>query len=347
VLDLANSICRQMAGAGPVDLGHLVAMAVSLNSVAVSLGEVDYSDFAYDNNAQITELPLTPEQVQMLQQGTLKLTMSRTDIGIRDVLTEPANTNIQFCAEQRVVRMNGDPYTTAAVRVYVSKRGVPWPGKKLEVFLESVYGTTPGATVAPTNPGNSPKAHKAVKATISASDSDGYATVTLTVLKDPGQRTPELDGQLYFIVVYDPDLPHPDWSKKTSPAPPQDQTISCLVFSQYPVNQNPQWAEIKAMFVPYMKLYPSMRERLDLTDPTTFEVFAKNPPWSHGYNVNRTGPLGIVAGAIPYYLSLDFNDPRYMPISRDLSPAKVSTIMHFIKNLQAQPGQADTQKQPT
>ena len=55
---------------------------------------------------------------------------------------------------------------------------------------------------------------------------------------------------------------------------------------------------------------------------------------THGYNSNRVGPLGIAAGAIPYYMSMDFNDPRYMPLTRDLSPDKLMTIMHFIKNLQ-------------
>ncbi|MBS1609276.1 MAG: hypothetical protein JSS70_11065 [Bacteroidetes bacterium] len=337
VLDLANSICRKSTGGPPVDLGTLSATVVTPEPVAVSLGTVDYSEFAYDNNAHITEISLNAAQIQALQQGTLNLSTSRTDIGALGVLTEPTNTKIQFAVEQRPFTMAGDPGTTITTRVYISEKGIPLAGKKLALFLESVHGNTPGATVPPTNPGNTPQADGALQATITASDANGYATVTLKVIKDPGQRTPELDGQLYFIVVYDPDLPHIDWSKPGNPPPPQDQMISCVVFSQYAVNQDPQWEEIQTMMAPYMKLYPDMKDRINLTDLHTFTIFARNPNW-HAYSPNpRTGPLGITAGAIPYYMSMPIEDPRYMPISRDLSPAKLMTLMYFVKKLQTQP----------
>jgi hypothetical protein len=111
--------------------------------------------------------------------------------------------------------------------------------------------------------------------------------------------------------------------------------ISCKVFSQYTVNQNPSWPEIQSMMVPYMKLFPAMRKLIDLSDEHTFTIFAKNPPWV-AYGENNAGPLGIKAGAIAYYMSRDFEDPRLMPVSRDLSQAKILTIMYFIKKLQPQ-----------
>jgi hypothetical protein len=335
VLDLANSICRQSAGGPPVDLGTLNATVVTPDPVAVSLGIVDYSEFAYDNNAHITEVSLNAAQVQVLQQGTLNLSMSRTDIGAQGILTEPIDSKIQFAAEQRPITMAGDPGTTTTTKVYISQRGVPLQGKQLQVLVESVHGNTPGATVPPSNPGDTPQADGALKATITPSDQFGFATVTLQVLKDPGQRTPELDGQLYFINVVDPDLPIPVWTSDNPP--PQDRMISCVVFSQYTVNQNPAWEEIQSMMAPYMKLYPGMKSRIDLANFDTFKLFARNPNW-HAYGPNPVaGPLGIVAGAIPYYMAMPITDPRYMPISRDLSPNKVMTIMYFIKYLQTHP----------
>jgi hypothetical protein len=335
ILDLANSICRQTAGGPPVDLGTVNAMVSTPDPVTANLGVVDYSEFAYQNNAHITEMDLNEAQLEMLQSGQLTLVMSRNDIGNPTIFTEP-QTDVQFGVEKRVILMEGDPGTTATTTVYVSKRGIPLAGKQLKLFTESVHGDTPGATVPPTNPGDTPQADGALDATISVTDENGFATITFTVLKDPGQRTPELDGQLYFIIAYDPDYPRPDWSNPKGPQPPQDQMVSCKVFSQYTVNQNPSWPEIQSMMAPYMKLYPGMRKLIDLSDRHTFTIFGKNPPWDQGYGDNNAGPLGIQAGAIAYYMSRDFNDPRLMPVSRDLSQAKILTIMYFIKNLQSQ-----------
>lgn len=334
VLDLANSICRQTAGGPPVDLGQLEAVISTPDPVTIKFGPLDYSAFSYDNNALVTETDLTDIQLNALQEGNLVLVMSRTDLGNPAVLSEPP-TRVQFAVETRPIRMAGDPGTSSSTTVYVSARGVPLPHKQLAVFLESVHGNTPGATVPPSNPGDTPQAEGALEATITASDQNGFATVNLKVLKNPGQRTAELDGQLYFIVIYDPDWPHPDWSDPNGPVPPQDQMISCLVSSQYLPNQNPDWNEIQSLLAPYMKLYPGMKRIMDPANQTTFNIFSKNPPW-FTYNEKDPGPLGINAGAIPYYMSRDFNDPRFMPVTRDLSASKTLTLMYFIKNLQSQ-----------
>ena len=333
VLDLANSICRQTAGGDPVDLGTLTAMVSNVDPPNVTIGNVDYSAFTYDKTAHITELDLTDEQLNILQNGALSLVMSKSNLGVPVILNENFGTPL-YCVEVRPVRMEGNPGTTATSKVYVSKNGRPLANKKLDVFVEGVKGTTPGATVPPTNPGNTTQGDGALTAEISASDENGFATVTLTVAKNPGKRTVELDGQLYFVIVYDPDEPMPDWSKVT---PQQDTMLSVLVWSQYEVNPNPKWEEIQSIFAPYMKLFPSMKSQIDLTDLNTFTIFTNNPPWDHSYNEPNPGPLGINAGAIPYYFTRDFNDPRFMPITRDLSPSKIMTVLHFCKNLQNTP----------
>jgi hypothetical protein len=335
VIDMANSICRQNAGGPPVDLGILKAVVTTPEPVAMEIGTIDYSSFSYENNAQVNEMPLNDTQLNVLQQGNLQLTMSRTDIGEPTVLFEPI-TNAQIAVEVRPIRMAGDPGTMATTRVYVSKNGAPLPNKQLAAVVLSLHGGMPGVTAGPSNKGNTPQADGALQATVTASDQFGFATVTLKVLKDPGKRTAELDGQLYFVVIVDPDVPHPDWTNPNSPPPPQPQTITCLAFSQYVINQNPAWEEIQTLMVPFAKLYASMRDQIDLTDLHTFTIFSDNPPWNRSYNDNRIGPLGITAGAIPYYMSVDFNDPRFMPITRDMSDAKIMTIMYFVKNIQSQ-----------
>ncbi len=338
VLDLANSICRQSAAGDPVDLGTITASVTLPDSsgpvAELPISTVDYSAFSYSNSALITELPLNSDQLNALQSGgALTLTSSRNDLGNPVVLSETGGIP-SFAVEVRPVRMAGDPGTTATTQVYISQNGAPLAGKILGLNIASVHGDTPGATVPPYNPGDTPQADGALQATITPSDANGFATVTLTVVKDPGQRTPQLDGQLYFINLYDPELPEPDWATFN---PIQEHLISCLVWSQYAVNTNPSWEEVQNMMAPYMKLYASMRNLVDLTDPHTFSIFAINPPWDRTYNAPpyKQNGLNIWCGAIPYYLTRDFNNSLYMPITRDLSPNKLTTVLYFVQNLQS------------
>ena len=223
--------------------------------------------------------------------------------------------------------MSGTPGNSTSTRAYVSRLGRPLVGKQLNLEVVSVHGNTPGATVPPTNPGNTPQAEGALAAEVFTTDENGFATIGMKVLKDPGFRTPQLDGQLYFVNLFDPDRPKPE-------AVSQSAMISCLVWSAYQINENPVWEEIQDLLRGYVKLFPGMTEKLNLLDFKSFEVFSLNPPWDHGYGVTTPGPLGIKAGAISFYLSLDITDTRYMPLTRDMSNERLMTILHFIKNLQ-------------
>lgn len=334
IIDLANSFCRQSAGGPPVDIGTVNITVETPDPAILQLGTLDYSAFSYANNAQVNEIPLTAVQVETLQKGKLVLSMSKTGLGDPGILIESTN-KVEFCIEKRPIRMEGIPGTKATTQVYISQNGKPLPNYQLKVLVESVHGNTPGATVPPANPGDTPSADGALLGTITASDQYGFATITLTVASDPGFRTSELDGQLYFIIPFDPAQPPRDYS--VNPPPLQDRMASCLVFSNYAVNTTPTWEEIQSMMAPYMKLYPSMKEQVDLTDQHTFDIFSDNPPWvAYGKPPNYSGPLGIARGAIPYYMSRDPQDPMYMPISRDLSPAKMLTLMYYIQSVQKQ-----------
>lgn len=326
IIDLANGICRQTAGGPPVQLGDLTAWIKPINSAPISLGKVDYSEFCFNSYSHIVQIPLTDDQINVLGSSALSLEMSRTDIGPVEIFKEDiSQTNIEV--EIRPIRLTGRPGNIATTKVYVSKLSKPLVGKQLKVDIVSVHGNTPGATVPPSNPGNTPQAFGAIEASVSATDANGFATVTIVVLKDPGRRTPQLDGQLFFINLYD--------SEGTAPVSvSQSAMISCLVWSNYSVNEDPSWPEIQEIFAGYVKLFPGMTEKINLIDFKSFEVFAKNPPWDHMYGTSEPGPLGIKLGAIGFFMTRDFNDTRYMPVTRDMSPEKSMTVLHFIKNLQ-------------
>ncbi|MBC6365675.1 hypothetical protein [Algoriphagus sp. AK58] len=327
VVDLANGICREKAGGGPVDLGDLSVWVKTKDGKHQLLGNLDYSEFCANTYSHIAELPIKSDWLELVRNNPILLKTSRTDIGDPEIFKEDPNA-YQIEVEVRPVRMSGNPGAKAQVKAYVSQLGKPKAGVLLDCQVVSVHGNTPGATVPPSNPGNTMQAEGALMAQSQPTDANGFATITLVVLADPGFRTPLLDGQLYFINL------RPQGTSQEFPVD-QNAMISCLVWSQYQVNENPSWDEILRIFQGYVKLFPGMTEKVDLSDFHTFNIFSFNPPWSRGYNDPNPGPLGIQNGAIPYYLSREVTDPRYMPVTRDLSPEKILTVMHFIKNLQS------------
>jgi hypothetical protein len=220
--------------------------------------------------------------------------------------------------------------------------GEPRAVADLKVKVVPVVNGIQGATVpwAAGYRGDTPQARGALKASISQPDRHGWATVALRAVKDPGYRTPYLDGQLYFIVVYTGQTPP---NLKQAPAA-QESQISCVVWSSYQVNRDPEWPEIATILEPYVKLFPYMTGLIDLSDEHTFQIFGTNPPWeppppSPPQFVPPTPytlPDGkqIARGAIPFYMTRPLTDPRYMPVSRDLSPNKMLTVLYFMFNLQ-------------
>jgi hypothetical protein len=70
---------------------------------------------------------------------------------------------------------------------------------------------------------------------------------------------------------------------------------------------------------PYMRLYPSMKEFVDLTDESQFLFFRQ---------------------AIQGMLTVPFDSPGYMPVTRDLSPNRIQNIVNYIQNAEKPQGGA-------
>ena len=335
-IDLAGSMTTQTVGGAPVDLGTLTAFVVPPKGPQVALGEVSYDAFQYNATAGITELPLNDIQIELLSKAPLTLRTSRTDIGDPNVLAEDPS-GLWWAVDQRVFRLDSDlanPESQANTNVFVTQWGQAAPNVQLNVDVVSVHGDTPGATVPPTNKGDTPQADGALTASLTATDPSGVAILSLKAVADCGARTEWLDGQLYFVNVYK----QTNWGQTGQI---QEQQASVLQFSLYPVKANPAWADISTMMQPYKVLYPAMTNTMvDLTDEHSFLIFSWNPNWYHAYGFPESYsvppgvpvPPGINGGAIPLYLTMAIDDPRFMPVSRDLSPNKIRTILNFIMN---------------
>ena len=325
-IDLCNAFARTAIGGGLVDLGVLTAKAGTGPARRI-VGTIPYGS-AFGTTAGVCTIPLAPADWLALQSQPLTLSTSRTDIGEPDVLNEDAQ-GVHIAADRRAVRMTSEPdsqYRKCSVPTYATRFGHPMKGAQLEVFVEPVHGRTPGATTPPTDKGDTRQAVGALGASIGPVGADGVATLTLAALKDPGSRTPQLDGQAYFVF---PHLPgQTPWS-----VPVQESQVCVLLWSSYPENKTPQWSDIQALMAPYDKLYPYMSNLIALSDQHSFTVFMNNPPWFPVFTKDPAYSVqGVARGSIPWYLTRDITDPTCMPVTRDLSPNKIKTLLWYVYN---------------
>ncbi len=340
VIDMANAVALESPGGPPVDLGDLMVQIG--NGQSGLIGPFQANDNLYTALGGIIEMPLTQTQFDARRQP-VSIQTSIQDIGGPALWNEDPS-GLWFAAEDRSIRMTSEPDSsqrTWSGRVKVTQWGDPAPNVQLGVVPVSVVKGTKGATVpwSAGYEGNTLHADGALKASVGPSDANGWATVGLEVLRDPGSRTEQLDSQLYFVALYNLQNPPPNLMQ--APAA-QEQQISTVVWASYPVNENPDWPEIQAMMAPYDKLYPAMSDKIMLSDPHAFQTFATNPPWSiPGRPPIYPGrqpyklPNGNVIdrGAIPQFMTLPIDDSLFMPISRDLSPNKTLTVLYFIYKL--------------
>ncbi len=336
VVDLGNSIPINRAPNQATNDGtYFDVSAVSGVSAFVvhdgtrtELGRVDVSAFCQLETAGISEVVLTDEQIRLLHDHPLQLQAARINSGSPVILAEDP-TGIAFAVTDRVFRMANDiavadtpvlgtfKRTTSAV--LVTEWGRPKAGVSLRTKGTDLHT---GDSVA--NGGS-------LQWDVMPSDASGLASVTLDAIADPGDRTTELDGQVYSIEFFTDEAPpegvdlrlrHGTRPEPTSyNEPSQERTISVHQYSNYDILAKPSWGDIEPIMSPYAKLYPAMRERIDLSIEDTFIFYSLQPP-------GGTPPL-------PLFLSAPFGVTGYMPITRDLSPNKHSTVMNYIKNLSA------------
>jgi hypothetical protein len=335
IIDLANALCMDFPRGAPVDLADFRAVVHDDDGNEVTLGRIDESEFVFEDLSAIVEIDLDQRGLELIEDSPLSLVTSRNDIGGPTLFFEDAS-GINYAFDNRVLRMTSEPgsqWVERGTRVHVTRWGQPVEDFDFRLDIVPVTGATPGNTGGnPTYPGDTHQAWGALQAKISPSDANGFAHVTVRVVDDPGMRTPELDGQLYFIYAY------PSDSEWTTPIQgrleTQEHQLSVLAWSRYEVIEDPPWEVVSGLMAPYMKIYPSMRNIIDLTDQHSFEVYSLNPPWLV-YGFPPTYEVdGISAGAIPFMMTRDFTDPRFMPITRDLSPNRIKTILNWVKNVQ-------------
>ncbi|HWN43123.1 MAG TPA: hypothetical protein VNW71_12940 [Thermoanaerobaculia bacterium] len=143
-----------------------------------------------------------------------------------------------------------------------------------------------------------------------STDANGLATLEVSTpggdVNLPKDRA-YLDTNIYFGSFSDPDG-QPIGDAYADPQP--NANLSALRFQDYTAPASPTWQnDVGPVLQAYARLYPGMTQILNIGDETTVEQNA---------------------AAIAQRLSLLFLDPALMPVTRDLSPAKVAMIVQWL-----------------
>lgn len=285
---------------------NIAAGAIDFSQQYVNLPSQNKSCMLVRNAGMVT-LPLTAAEATLAKTNPLALLWNGTP-----VLVEPA-TGIWADVSVSSVRLEiGGAATTAQIQVQVMQFGAPFAsaGPPVTATLDVLDW------VAPYDPNNNPQPAPSTDLGIAITppNAAGIATVTLTLNTSgntlPPPREP-LNSLAYF--VYLTDLygnPISDTVLFNKYSGTGDGTISALVWNSYTPPAQPGWNDIAAVFGAYARLYPGMKSRLDISDQATVAGF-----------------LGDIYG----HMSADINDPAYMPVTRDLQPAKVNMILAWLK----------------
>jgi Ferritin-like len=197
-------------------------------------------------------------------------------------------------ADDFVFRMS--PGDTEHTVVYATRFGQPAAGVRVSTQPdESELGPPPPPVNVP--PEGLASSVKPVK-----TNKDGRTKIALKA-GDPGNPRRYIDGQVYGVA----------YSWDGDPAPAQGNVLNALVWGAYEAPAKPTWvADVQPILQQYANLYPAMRDVLDLAD--------------YDDVVRHSRALQLAMG------SMKPEDANYMPVTRDLSPAKRDMIVGWLKS---------------
>lgn len=242
----------------------------------------------------LVDVPLTSGEATLLQNAPLVVTVNGTT-----VLQEPASG---FLLGTQPFSLRLEPGTSATIQLMARRFGRPIGGQQpLSSWRVFALGNTfqPSTNVS--------------VAWAGSTDANGIATLKVsTVATDPtlpAFREP-MDSQVYYVYLFDPagQLIGDGYGQQIGRA---NGSVSVLRFQTYTAPASPTWPQdVGPILQAYARLYPGMKDRLDIGDQATVTGFA-------------TSMLAR--------MSLPFPDPAYMPVTRDLSPAKVAMILAWLQ----------------
>ena len=275
-------------------------------SVTPPIAVIDYRETGwYERTAGVVDMPadraLTDDELALVAARPLALVASRPKLGLRRVVIE--ETPVHVRADAFVARL--DPEDPWVVRFYVTDRGNPMPNAQVNLRVSLPVDPSTGAV-----PPGTAQRYPAEGLTFPASvttDDQGIAEVTLVAGDSAlGPVRAPVDGQVYSVFY------HVDGVAAVNPS----NCLSVLVWNAFGAD-NPApttWGTgIGTIFRAYGNLYPAMTNSVHLDLAVRANVLDRSQD-------------------IADRLELPITDPQYMPVTRDLSGAKMRAMRDWLHN---------------
>jgi hypothetical protein len=299
-IDLGNSLPTQSAGGPLVDLGDL--SLVLLAGKPSTLGSVTgyTSPDWYAQTAGIVSFELTEHQLAQAANAPLGVVAA----GNQKLLAEAEN-GIWVRADDFVFRFN--PGDTSRTTFYFTTFGQRSSGQQISLDYDpsQIQGQIKAGPIPGPSPVGQPTSALTFPLTLTTGP-DGTAELPLQA-SDPGDPRTYIDGQVYGV-TYGPGATAPPVGAVTNAS----QVLNALVWSGYEIPATPTWTnDVQPIFQQYANLYPVMKQFVDLSDYESVKANAK---------------------AILNVFGVPVTDPRYMPVTRDLSLAKREMIIRWLGN---------------
>lgn len=299
VVDLGNALPETSPGGARVDVGHLTA-AIDGSPPLLLTPRIDYRPARYELTAGIEEFALSAAQRAALATRRLVLIASRP--AVPNVLTERPDGQYLDVSD---IAFRLNPGESRSVEFTATVFGAPRAGQA--IGLKLLGGTPAGGLSAP--------AGLAAGTTVTTG-ANGRVSVTFTGAS-PGTPRSGLDGQLYKVGFFW-GAPGPTPPPPPAPAPASANlrgVIFIRVFDSFPVVASPTFAHVRPILDPYHKLYPIMR-MIDLS--------------SHAAIAGYRSAVSSDPDRMALMIGLSEDDPRYMPVTRDLSRDKRQVLLNWL-----------------
>ncbi|WP_281886344.1 hypothetical protein [Paenibacillus sp. YYML68] len=309
-IDLGNALPTTVPGGPFTDLGALTIAYESPTSEEqwITIDTIPYLEEGwYERTGGVIDLPvsrtLTDAELAAIQSSRLGLQLEQS--GTTKLAIAEAPQGLFLRPDQFVYRFNpGDEHQVSLI---ATQYGKPLANAAVQLELD------PSMLQAPSDPGQpqpgEPASAVQFKESVVMTDHNGIAVATIQA-SSPGNPRGYIDGQVYGVRA----------SFKDTPAgTPVNQWnfISLLVWDDFMSDEPPVWygtpaGSLQPIFQQYANLYPVMDRFLNLAD---YEDVCKNRR------------LLLLA------FGLDPDNPNAMPVTRDMSTAKLTTILRWLNEV--------------
>ena len=297
VADFGNAL-QTTSAAGPFDSSLHLEIGTIAGDQFSSLGKLPIGDGDwYEQTAGVCEFPADRAltAAELTQLGSHPIAVRNNDGAAATVVAVEGADGKHVRAENFVYRLSANE--SANVTLHATQFGQPLPNAKLDVGVDSSM-LQAGPQVC--NPADGVSFPASV-----ITDANGIAQLPLAAAAIDRPRD-YIDGQVYGIgySVAGSDPAHGAYANPWN-------FVSVLVWSDYHAPAEPTWKQdVEPILGEYAQLYPVMKAFVDLADYAS--VVANK-------------------GALERVFNLPQDDPRYMPVTRDLSPAKRQMILAWLQ----------------